>query len=228
MKCGYHKAEKRNTLKWWGIKALRRPILLMIIYLEKQEMTNQAYSIGFERIGKEVTIWPLAKIVSAKSICIGDSVIIDDFVLIMGGQETIIGSYVHIASFTSITGGGKFVMEDFSGLSSGVRIYTGNEDYSGASMTNPTVPYPYRVPLRSFVHIKKHALIGANTVILPGVVIGDGAVVGANSLVTKDCKPWTMYIGSPVRELKKRESENILNLEKQLRSDIENQRITME
>jgi len=190
-------------------------------------MTNQAYNLGFQRIGKQVTIWPQAKIVSPESICIGDSVIIDDFVFIMGGQKTIIGSFVHIASFTSITGGGEFVMEDFSGLSGGVRVYTGNEDYSGVCMTNPTVPYPYRVPIRSFVHIKKHAIIGANAVILPGVVIGDGAVVGANSLVTMDCNPWTMYRGSPAREFKIRPSENILNLEKELRRNISNQSITM-
>jgi galactoside O-acetyltransferase len=158
--------------------------------------------------------------VSPESISIGESVIIDDFVFIMGGQKTTIGSFVHIASFTSITGGGEFVMEDFSGLSGGVRIYTGNEEYSGACMTNPTVPYPYRVPIRSFVHIKKHAIVGANAVILPGVVIGDGAVVGANSLVTTDCKPWTMYRGSPAREFKTRPFENILNLEKQLRSEM--------
>ncbi|MFA6411101.1 MAG: acyltransferase [Syntrophales bacterium] len=183
-------------------------------------MTNQAYHLAFERIGKEVTIWPQAKIVSPESISIGESVIIDDFVFIMGGQKTTIGSFVHIASFTSITGGGEFVMEDFSGLSGGVRIYTGNEEYSGACMTNPTVPYPYRVPIRSFVHIKKHAIVGANAVILPGVVIGDGAVVGANSLVTTDCKPWTMYRGSPAREFKTRPFENILNLEKQLRSEM--------
>ena len=184
-------------------------------------MTNQAYNLGFERIGKQVTIWPQAKIVSPESICIGDSVIIDDFVFIMGGKKTFIGSFVHIASFTSITGGGEFIMEDFSGLSGGVRVYTGNEDYSGACMTNPTVPYPYRIPIRSFVHVKKHAIIGANAVILPGVVIGDGAVIGANSLVITDCKPWTMYRGSPARELQTRPRENILILEKQLRRNIQ-------
>ena len=33
-------------------------------------------------------------------------------------------------------------------------IYTGNEDYSGNSLTNPAVPHPYRVPVRSFVHLR--------------------------------------------------------------------------
>ena len=59
-------------------------------------------------------IWPLAKVVSPQIIAVGDSVIIDDFVFLMGGMKTTIGSFVHIASFTSITGGGEFVMDDFA------------------------------------------------------------------------------------------------------------------
>jgi acetyltransferase-like isoleucine patch superfamily enzyme len=184
------------------------------------KLLNQAYALKFAHIGQDVAIWPLAKIVSPKVISIGNSVIIDDFVFLIGGQKTTLGDFVHIASFTSITGGGEFLMEDFSGLSGGIRIYTGNEDYSGECLTNPTVPYPYRIPIRSFVHIKKHAIVGANAVILPGVVIGEGAVVGANSLITKDCNPWTIYVGSPARELRLRPRERILELETQLRQKL--------
>lgn len=174
----------------------------------------------FASIGEDVVIWPEAKIISTEVIEIGDSVIIDDFVLLMGGERTRIGSFVHIASFVSITGGGKFIMEDFSGLSSGVRVFTGNEDYDGRCLTNPTVPAPYRVCIRSQVEIGKHAIIGANTVVLPGVRIGDGAAVGANSLVTRDCEPWTTYAGSPAKVVRKRKKERILELESQLRSEL--------
>lgn len=183
-------------------------------------MSNQAYSLGLAQAGEDVVIWPLARIIFPEVISMGDSVIIDDFVFLMGGIKTNIGSFVHIGSFTSITGGGEFIMEDFSGLSGGVRVYTGNEDYRGGGMTNPTVPYPYRKPVRSYVHIGKHAIVGANSVILPGVTIGEGAVVGANSLVTKDCKPWTTYFGSPAKPLRRRRSEKILLLEAQLRTEL--------
>lgn len=181
-------------------------------------MSNAAYDLGIAHVGADVTIWPQAKIVGTDRLTIGDSVIIDDFVLLMSGARTSIGSFVHIASFTSITGGGELVMEDFSGLSSGVRVYTGNEDYSGGSLTNPAVPAPFRIPARSFVRIQRHAIVGANAVILPGVVIGEGAVVGANSLVHKDCKPWTVYFGSPAKPLKRRPSDRIRELEAQLRA----------
>jgi galactoside O-acetyltransferase len=101
-----------------------------------------------------------------------------------------------------------------------VRLYTGNEDYLGGCLTNPAVPAPYRVPLRSFVHVGRHAIVGANAVILPGVTIGEGAVVGAGSLVTKDCAPWTIHAGTPARPLRERPCERILALEQQLRRDL--------
>lgn len=77
------------------------------------------------------------------------------------------GSFVHIASFTYIIGSGEFVMEDFTGLSSGIRVYTGNEDYLGGSLINPAFPHPHRVPIRSFMHIKNHASAGENIVVRP-------------------------------------------------------------
>jgi acetyltransferase-like isoleucine patch superfamily enzyme len=180
-------------------------------------MSNQAYSLGLKRVGKDVIVWPLAKIVGPERISLGDSIIIDDYAFIAGGSSSVIGSFVHIASFVSITGGGELVMDDFSGLSSGVRVFTGNEDYSGNWLTNPTVPAPFRAPQRSFVRIGRHAIVGANAVILPGVEIGEGAVIGANSLIHKDCKPWTVYFGSPARAIKRRPNARMEELEADLR-----------
>jgi len=180
---------------------------------------NQADFLPLAGKGHDVFIWPQAKIVAPEAITLGNSVIIDDFVFFMGGKKSVLGDFIHIGSFTSITGGGELIMHDFSGLSSGVRVYTGNEDYSGKFLTNPTVPHPYRIPVRSFVLIEKHAIIGANTVVLPGVTIGEGAAVGANSLVVRDCRPWTIYAGSPCREIKQRPKNEITRLENLLREE---------
>lgn len=179
---------------------------------------NQAYTLGFESVGQDVMIYPGARILGAERIRIGDSVIIDDFVFLMAGSRTRIGSFVHIAAFASIAGGGELVLDDFVGVSSGCRVYTGNDDYGGGSLTGPTVPAPYRQPVRSFVHFGKHAIVGANTVILPGVTIGEGAAIGANSVVTRDCEPWTISAGAPLRTLRPRPRERILALEAELRA----------
>lgn len=166
--------------------------------------------------GRNVTVWPLAKIISPEVIKVGNNVIIDDFVFLMGGRSTTIGNYVHIASFASITGGGDFCMGDFSGLSSGVRVFTGHEDYRGGIMTNPCVPEPYRKAHRLFVNIGKHAVIGANAVILAGVSIGEGCAVGAGSLVKNDLPPWTICVGTPARPIKDRPRDVILQYEREL------------
>ncbi len=181
---------------------------------------NQANRLKFAKIGKDVIIRPTAKIVHPELISLGDRVIIDDFVLLIAGKSTTIGSFVHIAPYVLISGGGDLLIEDFVGISSGVKLYTGNDDYLGGSLTGPTVPEPYRNPIRSFVTLRKHALIGANSVILPGVEgieIGEGAAIGANSFVTQNVEPWTIYVGSPARPLRPRPKEKILELEEKLR-----------
>ena len=177
--------------------------------------------LEFKKMGKNVRIHPLAKILHPEMISIGDNVIIDDFVFLDGKQDTKIGNYVHIASFASITGGGRLVVGDFAGISSGSRIFTGTDDFSGSGLTGPTIPPEYRSVIRSYVEIGKHAVLGANTVVLPGVTIGEGAVTGANSLVIRDVPPWTVNVGSPVRVLRERPRKTILEMEKKLREQYE-------
>ena len=57
--------------------------------------------------------------------------------------------------------------------------------------------------------------IGQNATFLPGVKVGDGAIIGANSVVREDIEPYTVVIGNPARELRKRfDNEMIEILEK--------------
>lgn len=166
--------------------------------------------------GKNVTIYSRSKLCYPENIYMGDNIIIDDFVLIIAKKFTKLGSYIHIASFTSITGGGEFAMDNYSTLSSGVRIFTGTEDLAG--MVGAAIPEPYRKARRSYVVIGKHVMVGTNSVILPGVTIPDGVVIGAMSLVLEDTKlkPWSVYAGSPVRWLRYRQREKIQKLQEQL------------
>jgi maltose O-acetyltransferase len=57
---------------------------------------------------------------------------------------------------------------------------------------------------KSPVTIGKDVWIGASAVILPGITIGDGAVIGAGSVVTKDVSPYTIVAGNPAKMIKKR------------------------
>jgi galactoside O-acetyltransferase len=165
-------------------------------------------------------IYPRAHIVSPEVVSIGNSVIVDDFVFLVGGVETRIGSFVHLASFSSYLGRGRLEIGDFVSISSGARLYTGIDDFLGGSLVGPGVPEPYRRPTRSFLSIGKHALVGANAVVFPGVTVGEGCAIGALSLVKEDCDPWTIYGGVPARPLKARPRERLLELERDLRRDL--------
>ena len=115
-------------------------------------------------------------------------------------------------------GGGYCILEDFVGLSTGVRLITGNDDYSGRALTNPTVPSEFRNIDKSFIHCKKHSLLATNVVVHPGVTIGKGAVAASNSLVTKDLEPWSIYMGIPAKKVKEREKDKILKYENELKN----------
>lgn len=173
--------------------------------------------MGFKNIGKDVVIYPHARILCKEQISIGNNVIIDDFVFMYGKGGITIGDFVHIASFCLVTGGGGLVLEDFVSVSGGVYFYTSNDDYSGMTLTNPTVPKKYKGAIDGIIHVGKHVIIGAHCTIIPNVHIGEGVAIGANSLVTKDCVPWTMYAGTPAKPIKDRIKDRIPELEKQLR-----------
>ncbi len=143
-----------------------------------------------------VRIFEPTVIINIENIEFGKYVMIDSFVLIQAKKKLKIGDHVHIPSFSSITGGGKLVMEDYSGLSSGVRVFTGSDDFKDWGFGNPTIDEKFRNVKVGEVLIKKFAIVGANSVILPDVEIGEGAAVGAGSVVTKNLEPWGIYIGN--------------------------------
>lgn len=161
--------------------------------------------LGFKYLGKNVRLSKLASIYNVGNIEIGDNSRIDDFCVLSAGEGGIsIGRYVHIAVYTSIMGGGKIVLEDYTGLSSKCALYSSNDDYSGKFMTNPTVPSEYTNVTHAPVTIKKHSLVGAGSIILPGVIIEECVAVGALSLVSKSLEAGFIYVGQPAKKIKKR------------------------
>ncbi len=171
-------------------------------------------SMGFASIGKNVTISDKTSFYNCSNISIGHNVRIDDFcVLSAGDGGIIIGNNIHIAVYSSLIGAGKITLSDFSGLSSRVSIYSSNDNYSGATMTNPTIPSEYTGVTHADVYLGKHSGVGSGSIILPGVTLEEGAAVGALSLVTKDCKAFGIYLGVPARFIKKRKCD-LLELEK--------------
>ena len=171
---------------------------------------------GFRFVGRNVKIKRSAGLFFTENISIDDDSRIDDFTIIVASREPVaIGRHVHIASQCYIAASHGFVMEDFAGLAPGVLIFTSSDDYTGKKLTNPTLPRHLTGGPAGAIRLGRHVIIGAGTVILPGVQIGTGASVGALSLVRKSLGEWGVYAGSPIRYLRPR-SKDLLVLEAEL------------
>lgn len=173
--------------------------------------------LGFKFLGKDVKISDRVSIYNPQAISIGDYSRIDDFCILSAGQEGIeIGAYVHIAAYCSLIGRCRIQLDDFSGLSSRVAIYSSSDDYSGETLTNPCVPEEYKRVHHAPVHLGKHVIVGVATCILPGVTIGEGSAIGAFSLVSRSIDKHIIASGVPARAIKARQQEMYV-LEQELR-----------
>jgi acetyltransferase-like isoleucine patch superfamily enzyme len=166
-------------------------------YLNRQQLA----ALGFMHIGRNSDS---AKFYGSELMSIGDNSRIDDFVILSGSVR--IGRNVHVAVHSSLNAStNKIVLEDFSGVSFGCHLFAASEDYTGIALTNPTVPAEFRrnVPAAD-IRLGRHVVIGAGSVVFPGVDLGDGCSVGANSTVTKSSLPLGVYVGSPARRIRER------------------------
>lgn len=171
-------------------------------FLSRQEVE----AMGFKHAGKDIRISNKASIYNPELIEIGDYSRIDDFCVVSG--RVIIGRNVHLAVFNNVAGGDLGVhLDDFAGLAYGCHVFSQSDDYSGRSMTNPTIPDVYKSEIKAAVYLRRHVIIGANTIILPGVTVEEGTSVGAMSMVTKSTEPWSIYFGIPAKKIKSREKK---------------------
>jgi len=182
---------------------------------------DELLQLGFAHVGEDVRVSRNVSIYNPGGIALGNHVRIDDFCVLSAGKGGIeIGDYVHIAVYCLLIGAGQIRIADFAGLSSRVSVYSSNDDYSGAHLTNPTVPERFTNVTHADVAIDRHDIIGSGSVILPGVVIEEGVSVGALSLVKKRCESFGTYFGSPARRVGRRKM-GLLELEIRLRRETE-------
>jgi len=157
---------------------------------------------NFKSIGEDVFISE-ESLIKRPHLCeIGSHNAIDNGVTI--STELIMGDYIHIAPFVVVIGGekSKLILEDFSFIASGTKIVCGSEDYTGGGLIGPTIPEEYRKINYNTVKFERFAGCGVNCSIMPGVTLAEGSILGANSLLTKDTEPWTIYVGSQAKPVK--------------------------
>jgi galactoside O-acetyltransferase len=170
----------------------------------------------FKTYGEDVFIHDRAIIKHPSHCDIGSHNAIDNGVTISTAME--MGDYIHISQDVTVIGGtdSRLILEDFSFVAAGTKIVCGSEDYTGGGLVGPTIPKELRVINYSTVKFEKFAGCGVNCSIMPNVTLAEGSILGANSLLTKDTEPWTIYVGSPAKPVKMRDKDKIIEYAKKL------------
>jgi acetyltransferase-like isoleucine patch superfamily enzyme len=142
-------------------------------------------------------------------ISIGTGSRIDSFVKIEGGRGVQIGRCVHVASFCHIgVGGGTVIIGDYANLSSGAKVLSAvtrpESRCISAASPREWQDIDYRV-----TRIGPNACLYTNAVVLPGRTIGEGAVIAAGAVVTRDVPPWEIWAGVPARKLGERPVQSL-------------------
>jgi acetyltransferase-like isoleucine patch superfamily enzyme len=186
------------------------------VYYNEHDLSDA----GFKAIGENIQIASNCTIIGLENIEIGNNVRIDSYcsIIATGGGWLTLGSYIHIGGYCHLSAGDGIRMDDHSGLSQGVRVYSTTDDYSGKYLTNPTVPAKYTGIIGGTVVLERHVIVGAGSVIFPNVTVGEGSSIGAQSLINRSLDSWGVFCGSPARRLKNR-ARQLLDLEEKLKEE---------
>lgn len=151
----------------------------------------------------------IKNVITAPNISVGDYTYYDDPVDPTGFERNNVlfncpefGDRLVIGKFCSIASGTRFVMGSANHRISSISTYPFNV-FGGAWREN-TPPHLSQLPFKGDTVVGNDVWIGRESVILPGVRIGDGAIIAARSVVAKDVEPYTVAGGNPARPIRKR------------------------
>ncbi|MGN0929123.1 MAG: CatB-related O-acetyltransferase [Alphaproteobacteria bacterium] len=127
----------------------------------------------------------------------------------------------HITHFYDFNGD-KLIIGKFCQIASGVNFVMNGANHQ----MNAVSTYPFYIfngwdeevlsvsslPIKGDTVVGNDVWIGQNATILPGVHIGDGAIIGMNSVVGSDVEPYSIVVGNPARQIRKRFDDELIEL----------------
>lgn len=157
----------------------------------------------------------IKNVVKNPNIIIGDYTYYDDpegaedFERHVTHHYDFIGDKLIIGKFCSIASGIEFVM---NGANHRMDVATTYPFYiMGGQWGSAIAPIKDELPLKGDTIIGNDVWIGQNVTVLPGVHAGDGAIIGANSVVASDIPPYAVAVGNPCKVIKKRFDDSLIN-----------------
>lgn len=163
------------------------------------------------------TICFIKNVVSAPNILVGDYTYYDDPADPAGFEKNNIlfnwpefGDKLKIGKFCAIASGVKFIMGAANHRIDSISTYP-FAVFGGAWAEN-IPPHFAQLPMKGDIIIGNDVWIGRESVIMPGVTIGDGAIVASYSVVVKDIPPYTAAGGNPAKVIKNRFDDTLISL----------------
>ena len=172
-----------------------------------------------ENVPDPNVIYPIAgydKEIYVKPTITNQNIIVGDFTYIADSRFESHVTHLYpwsrdkllIGKFCQIASGVEFVMNDANHQMNVVTTFP----FYTLEGWDMDAPDPSEMPFKGNTVIGNDVWIGQNAVILPGVHIGDGAIIGANSIVGSDVDPYTIVVGNPAKPLRKRFDDDLIGL----------------
>lgn len=159
----------------------------------------------------------IKNIIQAPNIPIGDYTYYDDAIDPTGFEKNNVlfndpefGDKLIIGKFCQIASGTKFIMGPANHRLCSATTYPFN--VFGGAWTENTPPHMAQLPRKGNIVIGNDVWIGRESIIMPGVKIGDGAIIAAYSVVTKNIPAYSVYGGNPAQYIKKRFDDELIDL----------------
>ena len=153
----------------------------------------------------------LKNIITNPNIIVGDYTYYDDFEDVGNFEKNVkyhfdfLGDRLIIGKFCMIASGVQFIMNGANHKMDGITAYPFNI-FGGA--WQKVEPKLAELPYKGDTVIGNDVWIGTNVTVLPGIKIGDGAIIAANATVTRDVEPYSIVGGNPVKLIKMRFSQD--------------------
>ena len=159
----------------------------------------------------------IKNVITAPNITVGDYTYYDDAADPAGFEQNNVlfnypefGDSLVIGKFCQIASGTKFIMGSANHRFCSVTTYPFN--VFGGAWTENTPPHMDQLPRKGDIIIGNDVWIGRESVIMPGIKVGDGAIIAAYSVVVKDIPAYTVYGGNPARFIKARFDDELTDM----------------
>ncbi|EGI74691.1 CatB-related O-acetyltransferase [Pseudoalteromonas distincta] len=171
--------------------------MLLILKSIASKFYRQVRLVFFQRDNRIFSFDANLKSFNGSCIEVREGTVID--------SSSSIGSYSYIGRNCFIS---KSSIGRYCSIANNVSIGQGEHDLTKISTSSIFYDSPYELLTSKNCIIKDDVWIGVDAIILRGVTVGTGAVVGANSVVTKDVPPYSVVVGSPAKLIKYRFEED--------------------